>query len=630
MDNFNKDNYLKFGSYFVIVFLLSMILYLMYIDFLSENFFNKKEYFTDVNIDIKLKNINNIKLKNNKLKNINNIKLKNKIIEHTTSSLLDTKAPYILKRDIIENNSQLAITNATCNLNDITTVDNMCNINQNNLYLNSSGNNKFSIRVLSDGYYSKPDSNNHSFYDYNTVVLDTGTPSSTPLSIVRQSYFYFPNNNTQPRTFDISNKYDMSIIKYINNYNKYNSDQYLANYTQNPNYNNFPQNPLISNINFPNVNDIELINTYFSNIENLLLLSNLSTYSPLIYNSGYEFDINHIKVNLINLYNNLFTPNKINNFNMEINDSTNITCIFDSPESMNVYTIELNPKVIITFTNLELKFDPNMPSTITPGSIWSLYYVSKLSPTSVSTSSPTVFTYTDNIKLPIVLPLATPNTNDWKYNTTNGVISYFSNIFKQGSLNNVKLLDPVSMNNITDTSRSLTNQAEENLTKFLKIVGETNMSSITDICVLYDSKTNLFKSWIITNLIDKITNSSIVYPLLYFKTTYSPLICPTGLNYFNNKCIPPCPQGFNYDLGLVCLNNNPNLYLPNSPTCNYLNIINPANLPQPIDPVLSSLFSACDPNYFNVTKSISQSSFNNSQNIITNPSILEKLNTNSK
>ena len=58
MDNINKDNLVKFISYFIIVFLLSIILYLMYIDFISETFYSPTEKFSDVNINNKLEYIN--------------------------------------------------------------------------------------------------------------------------------------------------------------------------------------------------------------------------------------------------------------------------------------------------------------------------------------------------------------------------------------------------------------------------------------------------------------------------------------------------------------------------------------------------------------------------------------------
>lgn len=578
MDNINKDNLIKFLTYFVIVFILSTILYLMYIDFLTSD---KQEIkYKELDVDDKIKNINLIK---------------NKKLEHLTSQIdpliFDSNAAYILKKDLLAGPNQLAVTNATCKSSDQTiTINNrtQCKINANNLHLSSSGINKFSIKVLPDGSATAPDANNFSFYNYAVNITDVSPPEK--LSTIRQTYFYFPDNkikstyNQVPRMFDYEQIYDKAIINYFDNYARY------TNYVNVDNANQLMEDS----------DDGKLLDTYTSYVNDLLLLTNSTAKStPFIYKSGYEFDMNDIKTNLINLYNDTFNTASTIQYNMIINDTTNLTCFFDDPlNNMNVYTFELNPSVIITFSNLSLTFS-KLDANVTPGTIWSLYYVTALTPTLTPEN---IFTYNDNIQYPIAIPLATPRALNWENNITNGVVSYFQSIFKHGNLINVQYIDVVNDEYITNNTTPGDQIAITNLTNFLKIIGNTNLSSIDDVFVLYDPSTYMFQSWARTNLIDATTKENIIAPLLYFSTLYSPLDCASGL-YFDNKCLPSCPKGFEYDLGLVCLNSNSTMYLPNSEVCN---IINTQLSSAPQNSTLSGLLLGCDENYFDNNKVITQ------------------------
>jgi len=598
MDNINKDNLVKFVSYFIIVFLLSLVLYLMYTDFISESFFSKTERFSDENIENKLKIINS------------------HVVEHLSTTqidplIFDPNSPYFLKKDLLSGNNQIAITDALCGTNDITfeTDDNklMCKINQNNLYLSASASNKYSIKVLPDGIYTTPDENNFSYYDYDVTISDI---DDNNLSETRKSYFYFPDNdqysiyNSTPRNFTHTNKYDMGILNYFNNYAKYN------NYINRSNQNELIVPPIISST--PSTsenNNLNLINKYFTDLENLLLLKNSEVTSPFVYDSGYSFDINNIKSNLIN---NLYTPLLINSdstikFNMTIDDTTSITCYYDSPDNMNVYTFELNPSITITFNNLTLTYS-DLPENIKAGTIWSLYYVTALTPTETSDN---VFSYSDLIQYPIALPFATPIVEDWKINTTNGFLTYIKNIFKR-KINNMNILDnndEVMYN--TDGEQ----YAIQSLGNLLRLIGNANLSSITDIFLLYDPIQNIGQSWAITNIVDETTKNLIIAPLLRFNMVYTPNYCPIGLSY-NQKCIPGCPDGFNYDFGLVCLNNNPVNYFPESSMCEYLNKL---ELPEPINPVINALKISCDKNYFDNNRVVRQADITGSTTLPTDP-----------
>lgn len=597
MDNINKDNLVKFISYFIIVFLLSIILYLMYIDFISETFNSISERFSDVNINNKLEYINLIE--NNS----------SDAIEHLSSSpdmrdnvdLLTPSIPYLLKKDILAENNQLTVLDAKCLNNDIINVDPVnnsnitCTINSNNLYLNSSGSNNFSIKVVPDGISSQSNDSKYTRFDYDVSLTDL---NNKDISELRKTYFYFTDVKmpskfeNKPREFSYKSKYDIGILNYFNNHAKYKN--YINSNTFNkliipPIIEPTPQNPTNNNFN--------LINTYFSYLQNLLLLSNSLVDSPFVYNSGYDFDINDIKFKLIKKYTTLLGSSSPIQFNMVINDNTNIKFFYDSLDIMNVYTFVLNPSVVITFNNLKLIFN-TLPSNIVPGSIWSLYYVNEMIPMVTSDST---YSYTDMFEYPIALPLATPTTQDWKNNKVNGVMNYYQDIFKRKGLINIKIMDPASDSKLL-TNKNGNDIVIKNLYDFIKILGNTQLLSITDIFVFYDPKTNDCESWVITSIIDDQTQEPIIVPLITFNLNYEPINCPPGMLYHNHKCLPSCPQGYNYDLGLVCLNSTSSKYLPNSDMCKYINSL---SLPEPINPIIEGIKEGCDNNYFNKSKKIS-------------------------
>jgi hypothetical protein len=582
MDNINKDNLFKFISYFIIVFLLTTVLYLMYIDFITETFFNNYERFSDNNINYKLRKIH-------KIEELTNVQVDT--FNPFDPLSIDPNKSYILKKDIVPTNNQPSITDSTCNVNDLTLNHNnkrICNINPINFYLNSSNSNKLLIKVLSDGLYSTPNSQNYSYYNYDAKITDITPPDY--LSKIRKTNFYFPDNNTptiysKSRTFDYSNKYDKQIINYFNNYTKYN------------NYISYTNNPIINNLSSPSLTDTQLINTYFSYMQNILLLSNSNKDTPFEYKSGYTFDINDIKQHLIGLYNDLDKSLKIN---MIINDETTVSLYYDSVLNMNIYAFELNPSITITFTNLNLTFN-SLPNNVTPNSVWSLYYVTKLTPV---TSPDIVFSYNDNIKYPIVLPFAIPPVDNWQGNPSNGVLYYFDNLFKNNVFSNSTFMD-VTNNNSIITNTNNNQIVINNLTNFIKLIGNTNLLSITDVFFMYDPSTHIAQSWIITNMLDQKTQNNIIAPIIYLSTSYIPKFCSAGL-YYNGKCLPSCPKGFEYDLGLVCLNSNPQLYLPNTPTCSYINHLK-LTPSTSIDPIMNGIMLGCDPKYFEKQKVISQS-----------------------
>jgi hypothetical protein len=296
---------------------------------------------------------------------------------------------------------------------------------------------------------------------------------------------------------------------------------------------------------------------------------------------------------------------------------------------MNVYTFELIPNITITFSKLILTFDPNMPQNISKSSIWALYYLHSIS---ASDDTPDItFIYNDSIKYPIAIPLAIPNTSNWETNSTNGIFTYMNNIFNTNNtfLNNISIIDPTNPKNpvSVDGLTLITN----NLSNFIKKLGNTQISSITDIFVLYDPIEYKFQSCIYTNLIDSTTNKNIICPLILFSTNYIPIYCPTG-KYYNGKCIPGCPPSFSYDFGLVCLNNNINNYLPNSDLCNYINnninnnFLLSSSPSSSVNPIFEGILEGCDPDYFNKTKSINQSDIINTQESFGNVNITKNNN----
>ena len=320
-------------------------------------------------------------------------------------------------------------------------------------------------------------------------------------------------------------------------------------------------------------------------IQDLLLLQSSSISDIFTYKSKYD-DINDIKNSIIDLYNNIIPVGDIK-YNMIIEDTTNLTFYYDSPDSINIYAFELNPHIKISFTNLLIKYN-DLPSYISKESIWSLSYISHLIPMELTDSINIV--YSDNIKYPIVLSLATPNTIDWENNTTNGVIDYFNTIFKNPNTKNVKILninDKLIKNNM---NRDIKTIIIDNLSNFINYIGVSKITSITDICVLYDTNTGLFESWVLTNLED-----NILAPIIFFRTIYDPNLCVDNRVYFNKLCMPSCPLDYKYDLGIVCLKDDPKIYLPNSSQCTKINRLYTGRNIKSIPDVIQGIIKGCNP-----------------------------------
>jgi hypothetical protein len=607
-------------------------------DFLYETFFNinrkSNEKFTDVNVENKLNNINLIKQKNL-------VKEKTKLIEELSSiNTLDfnTSLPFILKRDIVDNKKISSVSKAKCLPNDI---DNgiSCIVKANNFYYNNSSYNNFNINVMPDGYSTTK--NNISTYNYDIVITNV-TPNQ-PLSVVRQTNFYFPDDKNiknilqSPRQFNYVNKYDQRIINYFNNYAKYNN-LINSNLT----------NQLLTGI---DNNDQSLISSYFTILSNLLLLKNIYSGSPsnspspsilnqqisispsllsmqskstfisyFNYNSGYYFDINDIKQNIIFLYNNIISDPNINAvIDLNIIDKTHLKFYYNTTSHMDIYTFELYPEIQIIFKNLSLSFNSDMPKSLS-NTVWSLYYLQSL--TENSSAGSITFTYNDCIKYPIALPFSLPRSLSWDTDS-NGIVPYMTHLFNINNsfINNITIIDPLTSKNVTDGLKTVT----KNITDFLQKIGNTNLKSITDIFILYDPISYNFQSWIFTNILDPNTNKKINYPLITFVGSYYPVNCEKGTLH-NSYCIPKCPPNYSYDLGLICLSNDFNNYFPESKFCTHINSLKLQNIPS--DSIMSGFIKSCDPNYYTQTTVITQSNISTFKNVEDFNNVNVNINTN--
>jgi hypothetical protein len=499
MDN---NKIITFFLYIAIVTILTSILYKMYNNFLTENFFNVKKFnlkekFTDSDIDQKLKYIN--------------------LISNTVEKY-DSKQHYIVK-----DNPTIPI----CNNNDILNNSN-CIISSTVFYVQDGS--YFDIQVQQDGLacsiFSDPIDN----FNINNCTYN--------FDLSRNTKFIFPNSII--RQFDYNNILDKSIINYFNNYTKYN------------NYLSGINDQVLTSTD----NDINLINKYTLILEKLLQLSNSSNDNIFGYNSGYSYDINTIKTNIINLYNNLLSVDKSNlKYIMNIEDKTKIRFLTDS--SKNVYSFELHPDVTITFKNLLLGFDNNSiieNGIIDQTSIWNLNYLNLLTPTNSST--PIVYKYKPK---PYYYPIVIPFT----ISKNSNLLTYFNNLFKSnphGIINmaNINLLDSTNASSNLNTVN----------TNFMNNIDD--LSTITDIFAMYDSKSNIFSSFIINH-------SNI--PIINFFPLYLPYKCDNKVLY-NNNCYSLCPPEYPFDINTACLIDDESKYINNSDLCNYLlnNLpINPTN-----------------------------------------------------
>ena len=596
MDKIDNNKLITLFTYGIVVIVLTSILYSMYNDFLSENYFNIKKFnlkekFTDSDIDEKLKYINLI----------SNTKKSTEKFTEIIQESYDLSIPYILKA---------VPTLPKCNKNDTLSNSN-CIMSTPNLYVQNGS--SFIIQVLRDG---EPCSYPNDIVDDSQLkICDyTKTLNNLPMPIARQTHFSFPNSLI--RSFSYSNSIDKSIITYFNNYIKYNN--YISN----------SSNQILNSSN----NDTIFINKYFGILQNLLLLKNSSDPNNIFaYNSGYTYDIATIKTKLITLYTNLISTDTSRlKYGMYIDDQTTIKFLTDA--SKNVYSMELYPNITITFKNLVLGFDKDAIassgiSDLT--SIWNLNFLNLLTPTKSSKSI--IYSYKPNpIYFPIVISFLLPsnNNNEWKIvnPNTNSMPNYFDTLFKINTSNLTSNLSKVTLLN-TNVSTILPNLTLANNIFQSKIKTIIDTSTITDIFALYDSTSNLFQSHIITNgyativpsatdVIDINSMSSTsdysnkthtIYPIISFNPIYTPNACDNGI-LIDNKCYPKCPNEFSYDINIACLNNNRTMYVPNSEICKYLL----ENKPSEISNDIHSLINLCLPpvteSFTNITTSMSENS----------------------
>jgi hypothetical protein len=647
MDNINTDKLYNFISQASILFLLFLIVYLMYIDFIREKMSNKKIYQTSLHEKFNnLISINgeNIKFDKNDstgltLQNMKRI-IPNKIEEHFQP--IDPDLKYIIKRNYN------IISNAKCLSGDYNNVElNKCYMSVSDFYPTQSYlSTAIYIHPLSDSipgesinkktFYAKIKDEKGNILSYNDYIesnVTSGLPEVVNLGY-KSNYFNFStasgtnyiNFSKGNHKFDYTQPLEKKIIQYFARYVKY-GIYALKNKTNDIDVIN---GLLITDqTKFNNLsNDLQTkVNTQKQNImdglQNMLLLK-----SGTIGSFKLPADIHNIKELLIKYYEPFFNNSQYPNSNLTINDTSSLILLVDpktqADDINNITIFSMIFKINIKIELIKLK--PNLTDNkLDPKLLTSLSSLQNLS----VDENTYVYSYENTISFPLALPFNLPNLtiSDTSSKLTQPVGS--TDIAKPSTFSSADVSDTKWYDDIKTYMSTLfiDNQLQQRnkipiksginaVTTIMNSIDPikndiNNLSNITNIFAYYIPDNNDFTSttgnfyFIITLNQSNNIDPNIVYVLM-FNNSYDPNFCEDPrADLFKKKCLPGCPDGYNIDLGLICVKSDITNFTPNSDFCVQLNALSPVATKNSI---LQGFIDAC--NSDNINNVANESLFN--------------------
>jgi hypothetical protein len=653
MENINTDKLYNFVSHALILFLLFIIIYFMYIDFIREKI-TKKVYppsFQEKFNNLISSNEENIIFDKN---DSTGLTLQNRKRNQSDTDIIEEFIPidpelkYIIKRNY--NN----INNATCIAGDYNnTTLNKCYMTISNFYPTQSYiNSSIYISPLPDSildssigkrtFYASIKNEKGETMRYNNYYEPDLSGSDTNLKMVnmgyKSNYFNFSNDKKGNRKFDYTNPLEDKIIKYFANCMNYyklvtksvSSDTDLISgllITDNTEFNKLSNDLQEKIINAKK----RLINDF----QDMLLLKSSFNNSFTLPANIYE-----IKENLIKYYEPHFNQSKADEQkepgkNLSITDNSKLILLIDpktqsdilnnSPNNNTIYSIIFKININIKLTNLAANFTDN---TLDPKLLSSL---DKFNGLNYVPNTTNIYTYENEILFPIGLPFNTPNiTKTLNQNSVVSTASTASTVSTKGLMSTLGSTNSTTTSaDVSDTKWYTDIQAymstifiENQLQKRNKIPIKSgvdavstimssidpikndinNLSNILDIFAVYlpdngkfDSKTGKFYFVITTSSSNSLDPNIII--VLLFDNTYDPNFCmDSKSDLYNKKCLPKCPDNYGIDLGLICVKSDISNFTPNSDFCVQLNALSPVGSKNSI---LQGLLDACNPDNIN-------------------------------
>lgn len=616
MENINTDKLYKFISQASILFLLFLIVYLMYIDFIREKMSNKKIYQSSLQ-----EKFNNL-ISNNEEKitfdkndltglTLQNMKRKKSdVIEDFIA--IDPKLKYIIKRNYN------IINNAKCLSGDYyDTVESKCYMAVNNFYPTQTYlNTAINIYPLPD-FIVDPDKNKKTFYanikdetgkivSYNDYIKPDG---QNEINLGYKSNYFNFSNFKGSRKFDLNNPLELKIIQYFARYDKYRA--YLSKYKE---IDNDTINAILMNNQSNNLNSIFqkkvaiFKESIVNDIQNMLLLK--SSYRDTF---NLPVNIHDIKQSLIKYYEQFFSnpTDKYKDTDLIISDKSVLTLLIDPKtksddiNNITIYSIIFKININIQLINLAPIFKDKSLNPKLLTSLSSLDYLE------YAINSNYIYSYENVISFPIALPFNLPNLTT----ITTPITDDKSKLSKAVDISDTKWFDDIK---VYVNTLFIENQIQQRYNQYKinsdivtsimngvnKIKNDiNNLSNISDIFACYIPDNNIYTSitgqFCIIIIFNSTQNNNVsdLGRVLTIKNDYDPNFCedPKG-TLFNNKCLPGCPDGYNIDLGLICLKSDISNFTPNSDFCAQLNSLKPSIIDNSI---LKALFDGCNPDNIN-------------------------------
>lgn len=630
MNNINTDKLYNFISHASILFLLFIIVYLMYIDYIREKMSNKKIY--QSSLQEKFNNLlsNNgeeiifdkndptgLTLQNMKLKKID-------VIENFQP--INPELKYIIKRNYNNINNAKCISGDNKNEN-----SNICYMAINTFYPTQSYlSTAIKIKSLSDSVFDK-NKNKNTFFaivednegnevPYNDYIIQDENKQDVINLGYKSNYFSISNSKIN-RKLDYTNPLESKIIQYflrceiyklyVNN--NISSDIDIINnmlITDEIKYNMLSEEKRTD----INIRKQNIINS----IQNLLLLKS---------GFGLELDIHNIKKLLIRYYEKYFKENIYPDSDLTITDDSVLILLIDPKtktddvNNLTIYSMIFKIDINIKLTNLapELKDNTLDPKLLTSlSSLKSLIYAKNTN---------NIYSYKNTISFPIALPFNLPeltvinptgaaagsSTNAVVSGSSTGAASDASASFIEVNVSNNKWYDDIKtyistlfIDNQLQKRVKTSSSGVDSVTSIMDSINTTIkndiniLSTITNIFAYYEPSNNINTSisgtfyFIIT--LNKSENKKPIW-VMSLKNNYDPQFCEDpNATLYNKKCLPGCPTGYDIDLGLVCIKSDISNFIPNSDFCVQLNALKPTEIKNTI---LQGLIDACNPDNIN-------------------------------
>jgi hypothetical protein len=627
MDNINTAKLYNFILQASILFLLFLIVYLMYIDFIREKMSNKKIYQSSLQ-----EKFNNLISSNGEIisfdKNdstgltLQNMKRKKSdVIEDFQP--IDPDLKYIIKRNY---NS---ISNAKCLSGDHNDSElNKCYMSINNFYpiqsylstaihINSLPDSIFDKSINKNTFYANIKDENEkvkSYNDYNELDLASGAKDIVN-SGYKSNYFNFSNAKGN-RKFDYTNPLESKILQYISRimkYELYTTKNKSSDQTQ---FNNLPTEK--------QAQLIKLKQDMMNSLQDMLLLkSGLNGAFTLPTN------IHNIKQLLIKYYEPFFNNPQYPDSKLTITDNSVLTLLIDPKtkaddiNNITIYSMIFKININIKLTNLapiltDDKLDPTLLTSL-----------SSLDHLIHAVNANNIYSYENTISFPIALPFNLPNLTTKTTSTTStksdgSLDSTKSSSFASADVSDTKWYDDIKTymstlfidNQLQNRNKIKIGSGIDAVTTIMNSIDPikndiNNLLNITNIFAYYQPDNNNYTSvigkfyFILTLNQSNSIDPNIVYVLM-FDNSYDPNFCEDpNADLYNKKCLPGCPEGFNIDLGLICVKSDISNFTPNSDFCVQLNAMSPvANK----NSILQGLIDAC--NSDNISNVANENLFN--------------------